>query len=153
MNKWKDIARMPLIREAASGQTRAEDAVENGMSFRRVLIVEDNPDIRKLLCVALRNEHAELELITDGASMRRRIEEGAAPAVVVLDRLLPAISGDLLLKAIRTTPGWMHTPVIMISGLRRRTEVGQALRDGANQYLPKPLNLGLFASTVGAFLH
>lgn len=145
--------RKPLISQPVHGQDVPVNTDEPRVHSGNVLVVEDNPDIRSLLNIALSPVNADVELISDGAVLRDMICESLPPAVLVLDRMLPGVSGDLLLKQIRSDPQWQHTPVVMISALRRRTEVNYALKGGANHYLPKPLDLSALVSTVEGYLH
>ena len=121
------------------------------------LIIDDTPEVVVISSFnVVRREIARqtiLKLIADGTELRDMINESLPPAVLVLDRMLPGVSGDLLLKQIRSDPTWQHTPVVMISALRRRTEVSYALKGGANHYLPKPLDFSALVSTVEGYLH
>jgi len=145
--------RKPLITQPVHGQDAPVEPDEPRVHSGNVLVVEDNPDIRSLLGLALGPLNAEVELIADGTELRDMINESLPPAVLVLDRMLPGVSGDLLLKQIRSDPKWQHTPVVMISALRRRTEVSYALKGGANHYMPKPLDFPALVSTVEGYLH
>ncbi len=125
------------------------DDIQIVHTTRSVVVVEDNPDIRKLICMTLAPVEAEVVALSDGHQFSQFIEESAPPSVVVLDRMLPGLSGDLLLEKIRANDDWKNVPVVMISALRRKYDVQQLLKSGANLYLPKPLDFRTLLDVVG----
>lgn len=121
-------------------------------SERSVVVLEDNRDIRKLICMALRPVQPQLTELADGHKFSEYIDENEPPAVVILDRMLPGLSGDRLLEKIRASQTWGDVPVVMISALRRKYDVQQLLKSGANVYLPKPLDLKTLLEVIGRYL-
>jgi DNA-binding response OmpR family regulator len=111
------------------------------MAIRRVLIVEDEPDVRKTLTDILRAmryaEPLEIEGVPDGregldAVVRQR------PDLVLLDLQMPRTDGLALLRQIREMEP--RLPVIVISATQENTMSSEALRIGAVAYLPKPFD-------------
>ncbi|HEX9748020.1 MAG TPA: response regulator [Methylomirabilota bacterium] len=111
------------------------------MATRRVLIVDDEADVRKTLTDILRAmryaETLEIEEVPDGregldAVVRQR------PDLVLLDLQMPRMDGLALLKQIREVEP--RLPVIVISGTRENKMSSEALRHGAVAYLPKPFD-------------
>jgi len=101
----------------------------------KVLIVEDS----KLLCLA--NEHvlakAGFEVSTAGDGEEAlRVANDKLPDVILLDMLLPKISGLDVLRALKESPATVHIPVIVVSVLPQRNEE-KLLREGAAAYLEK----------------
>jgi DNA-binding response OmpR family regulator len=111
----------------------AEPAAQPG-----VLVVEDDPDIGKLLKLVLEREGYSVTLIDDGRKAREHIAAGAAARLVVLDVMLPQVSGHDLLKDLRAHPAWRTVPVIMLTAKSQERDIVQALDAGANDYLLKP---------------
>lgn len=104
------------------------------MSRPRVVLVEDDPDIRKVLLALLSMEGYTVYLAETGA---RGLSEIAArrPDIVLLDLGLPDLDGLSVLRKVRS---WSTTPVVVISALGEETLKVQALDTGADDYLVKP---------------
>jgi two-component system, OmpR family, alkaline phosphatase synthesis response regulator PhoP len=103
-----------------------------------VLVIEDDPDIGKLLKWVMEREGYSVTLIDDGRKAREHIAVGAAARLVVLDVMLPQVSGHDLLKDLRAHPAWRTVPVIMLTAKSQERDIVRALDAGANDYLLKP---------------
>lgn len=123
------------------------------MASRRVLIVDDEADIRKTLTDILRAmrypEPLEIEGVADGrdgldAVVRER------PDLVLLDLQMPRMNGLMLLKQIREVEP--RLPVIVISATQENKLSTEALRQGAVAYLPKPFDPRHVEMLVTTFL-
>ncbi len=100
----------------------------------RVLVVEDDPDIRRFVRMALESEgHA----VTEAASVERATVEAGlrAPDLVVLDLGLPDGDGAAFIRALRT---WSSAPVLVLSARSGESDKVRALDAGADDYLVKP---------------
>lgn len=104
----------------------------------RVLVIDDEPQIRKLLKVALSAYGYTIEEAADG-------EEGIAktaafkPDIVIVDLGLPDMDGKDVVKSIRE---WSTVPIIILSARDQETEKIQALDLGADDYVAKPFGPG-----------
>ena len=123
------------------------------MASRRVLIVDDEADVRKTLTDILRAmrypEPLEIEEVPDGrdgldAVVRQR------PDLVLLDLQMPRMNGLMLLKQIRDVEP--RLPVIVISATQENKLSSEALRQGAVAYLPKPFDPRHVEMLVTTFL-
>ena len=123
------------------------------MATRRVLIVDDEADVRKTLTDILRAmryaELLEVEEVSDGregldAVVRQR------PDLVLLDLQMPRMDGLSLLKQIREVEP--RLPVIVISATQDNKMSSEALRNGAGAYLPKPFDSRHVEMLVTTFL-
>jgi DNA-binding response OmpR family regulator len=112
----------------------------------RVLVVDDDPQIRALIEVALGDE-AEVVAVPDGATALRTIDETAVHCAV-LDVMMPGMSGLAVLEAIRADPRLRRMPVVMLTALAGEAQHVEAFRDGADAYLTKPFDVEELASTV-----
>lgn len=142
----------PFIAGPISSEESGVERFETQSSERTVLIVEDNPDIRRLLSMMLNGVDANVTLLSDGHAMAEQIEHHGPPAVVILDRMLPGLSGDMLLKKIRSDETWKNVPIIVISALRRKFDVNEILESGADMYIPKPLDRKVLIDAVEKYL-
>ncbi|HOB76603.1 MAG TPA: response regulator transcription factor [Phycisphaerae bacterium] len=122
------------------------------MSTRKsILIVEDEADLANLVRHHLEQEGYECRTAFDGptalAEARHR-----APDLILLDRMLPGLSGDEVLSQIRHEHRGANIPVIMLTAKADETDqlVGFAL--GADDYVPKPFSMKLLLARVAALL-
>ena len=104
------------------------------LADRRVLVVEDDPTVREVTCEYLREAGFIVDEAADGIAALRRAE-ATPPDLIVLDRMLPGVSGVEVCRRIRRTS---DTPVIMLTALGSVEERIEGLEAGADDYLPKP---------------
>lgn len=102
------------------------------------LVVDDDPDICAGIELALRTEGATTETARDGAAAIRAVSQ-RTPDLVVLDVMLPAASGFVVLEKIRALPD--APPVIMVTANQGRRHAVYAQGLGASAYFYKPVPL------------
>lgn len=89
------------------------------MSKSRILIIEDDPDVRAALADALAAAGAEVALAADGSDGLAQLRRGALPSVILLDLRQPRLDGDRFLRELREDTRYADVPVIsMTSGGR-----------------------------------
>lgn len=103
-----------------------------GMSPLRILVVEDEPDIREILVASLSLE-AEVEGAADGEEALELLARGPAPSVILLDMRMPRLSGEGVLRALERVPG--RPPVVTMSACTRERP------QGAVAHLDKPFTV------------
>ncbi len=108
------------------------------MSGERVLIVDDEPQIRRALRTALTAHGYEVEVAEDGRTGLEAIAAWA-PDAVVLDLVMPGVDG---FEVLRQTRAWSDVPVIVLSARGQETDKVAALDGGADDYLTKPFGMG-----------
>ncbi len=115
---------------------------------RRVLVVEDEPLIRRALSASLGAAGYEVVTAADGASA---LQAAALrqPAAVVLDLRLPDMEGVEVCRRLR---GWSQVPVIVVSAVDSETEKIAALDAGADDYVTKPYAAGELLARLRAAL-
>jgi two-component system KDP operon response regulator KdpE len=107
------------------------------MSGARILVVDDEPQLRRSLARSLNGHGYEVREAADGAAARREI--GAfKPDVVLLDLMLPDANGVDLCKEFRRTT---QTPIIVLSIVGDDRAKVSALDEGADDYLTKPFSM------------
>lgn len=112
----------------------------------KVLVVDDYPDVLRLLEVALRKEHQVLTA-EDGESALAIVAR-EAPDMVVLDVMMPGIDGYRVLYRLRDDPATRHLPVILLTARDQDHDIAFGLSLGADYYLPKPFSPTDLASLV-----
>ncbi len=87
----------------------------------RILVVEDDPDIREMLMACLSHE-GEVEGAADGQEALERLARAPAPSVLLLDLRMPRLSGEGLLRAMERSPS--HPPVVTMSACTHQAPPG-----------------------------
>jgi two-component system KDP operon response regulator KdpE len=118
------------------------------MSGARILVVDDEPQIRRALRTALAGHGYTVDVAEDGEQALALF--AAQPAeVIVLDLVMPGLDGIEVLREIRT---WSEVPVIVLSARGQETDKVHALDSGADDYLTKPFGLDELLARVRAVL-
>jgi len=103
----------------------------------RVLVIDDEAQIRRFLDIGLRAEGYQVVLAATGAE-GLGLAATQSPDIVVLDIGLPDMEGHDVLRELRT---WSQVPVVMLSVRDAETEKVKALDTGANDYVTKPFGI------------
>ena len=118
------------------------------MAGERILVVDDEPQIRRALRTALTGHGYDVTLAEDGEDALDRIP-GLQPQIIVLDLVMPGIDGFGVLKQTRT---WSSVPVIVLSARGQERDKVTALDLGADDYLTKPFGMDELLARVRALL-
>jgi len=109
------------------------------MKTATVLIVEDDPDTREMLGKFLELEGFQVETAANGQQALDRLENGAAPGVIVLDLMMPVMDGWEFAQRLRTKTHLPRIPIIVLSADRNVSN--KAAEIGAVGHLAKPFEL------------
>lgn len=112
------------------------------------LVVEDDPEIRKLLRKYLEKLGFAVEEAASGKSALALLETVAVPAIVCLDLMLPDSSGYVICERIRALPRLAEVPVLIISARSMPPDRAAAEEVGATAYLIKPIRWASFSEVV-----
>jgi signal transduction histidine kinase len=124
--------------------SKALGSVDADESDRRVLIVDDEEAVRKLFAACLSERYT---CVTAGDAQEALVRLASGPfAVVVADVQMPGLSGVELLRKI--TEHFPETAAVMVSGVDRPQRILDAIRQGAYDYLVKPVDLDVLEITV-----
>lgn len=110
------------------------------MSKRKILIVDDEPNIVMSLEYAFKKHEFEVFIARDG-SEAMEILLHQIPDVVVLDIMMPNIDGYQTLKFIREKVELNATKVVFLTAKNKATDIEKGLRLGADKYLTKPFSV------------
>ena len=119
-----------------------------GMQGARILVVDDDPDVRGLVRELLERAGAVVREATDGREALRLLFD-ARPDVVVLDVTMPGLDGWQTLERIRDLT---EVPVLMLTARDTEMEKVRGLRGGADDYVTKPFGRQELLARVGALL-
>ena len=117
----------------------------------RVLVVEDDRDLSRLMAAHLASEGHDVARAREAAAALELVGAGRVD-VVVLDLMLPRISGDGLLVRLREREGTRDLPVIVVSAKDAVWTKVDLLRLGADDYLTKPFDLDELTARIEALL-
>jgi DNA-binding response OmpR family regulator len=122
------------------------------MGTARILVVDDQPDIRHLLQMTLSAPGIDVREAATGAEALRQIGE-FRPDLVILDVMMPGdIDGLALCRRIRQDPAWANLPVILLSARGQKADAEAGMRAGANAYVVKPFSPAALTDMVEGFL-
>lgn len=103
---------------------------------KKVLVVEDEADLREALVTALSEEGFEVHEAKDGtAALKFALEQ--KPDLILLDLMLPYMSGKEVLQELRNDSWGKYTKVIVLSALEDMDTISETLEYGAHEYLVK----------------
>ena len=117
----------------------------------RVLVVEDEPNIRELVCLHLRHEGYQCEELANGAEALRRSEEQRFD-LMVLDVMIPGLDGLSLCRAIRNGHANADVPILLLTARREEADKVVGLESGADDYLTKPFGVRELVARARALL-
>lgn len=106
---------------------------------KRILIVDDEPNIVVSLEFLMKREGFEVAVASDGEAALRSVED-RQPDLVLLDIMLPKKNGFEVCQAIRANPDWQAVKVVMLTAKGRDTEVAKGTALGADAYMTKPFS-------------
>src|SRR5512146_589103 len=122
--------------EVAVVVEKAEAAVA---ARARVLLVEDETDIRELIRYSLAQAGLEVEEASDGAEALDKMR-AFAPDLVVLDLMLPGMTGLEVCQRLRSRAATTHLPIMIVSARSAASDKALGLAIGADDYVTKPFS-------------
>lgn len=118
---------------------------------RRILVIEDEVSIQELLCYSL--ERAGFEVIAVATAEQGLAEiRSELPSIVLLDLMLPGMSGVALAKQLRSDPRTRDLPLIMVTARAEESDRVGGLDIGADDYVTKPFSPRELVSRIRAVL-
>lgn len=105
----------------------------------KIMVVEDDDHIARLLHFMLERQGYEVTLCPDGRVAQEHLRKAEAlPEAVLMDVMLPYVQGLELVREIRADANWQKVPIIMLTAKGTETDIVSALDAGANDYVVKP---------------
>jgi DNA-binding response OmpR family regulator len=118
---------------------------------KTILIADDEPNIRQLVAFTLRRRGFEIVEAEDGATALDLVRQ-SAPDLVVLDVMMPGLTGIAVLQQLSADPATADIPVILLSAKGQGVEIEEGLASGARLYLVKPFSPRELADRVAEVL-
>lgn len=113
-----------------------------------VLVVEDERNIRELVCLHLGLEHLDCVQAPDGTEGLRLARERRFD-LVILDLMLPGLDGVTVCRAIRRDSMNSGVPILMLTARREESDKVLGLESGADDYLTKPFSVRELVAQIG----
>ena len=117
----------------------------------KIMVVEDEESLGVLLRYNLESEGYQVEIVARGDEAEIRLQENV-PDLLVLDWMVPAISGIELCRRLRMRPETERLPIIMLTARGEESDRVRGLSTGADDYLVKPFSTPEFMARVRALL-
>jgi two-component system phosphate regulon response regulator PhoB len=121
------------------------------VSAPRILVVEDEIDVALLISYNLEAEGYVVESVARGDEAELRLAENA-PDLLILDWMLPGLSGIEICRRLRARDATRTLPIIMVTARREESERVRALAVGADDYVVKPFSVIELMARVHALL-
>lgn len=123
-----------------------------------ILVVEDDNEIRDLICLQLRKENFNIDEASSGELALQKIKKDKYD-LLILDWMLPGLNGVEVTKALKAKaiqadhlPELHLTPVLMVTAKSAPHDIVKGLESGADDYVTKPFDLNVFKARVHALL-
>lgn len=118
-------------------------------NFKKVLIADDEPDILEIISYNLIKEGYEILTAKNGIEALERISS-FKPDLVILDIMMPKMSGVEVCKIVRSKPEYNDTLIIFLTALSDESSQIKGLETGADDYVSKPISPNVLVSRVNA---
>jgi CheY-like chemotaxis protein len=102
-----------------------------------ILVVDDNEDSLRIIRTVLENNGYTVEVATSGSQALDKVQ-GTVPKLVLLDVMMPEMSGFEVLEKLRESPQTAQVPVIMLTAKAQDEDVIGGYQKGADYYITKP---------------
>ncbi|RMG15641.1 MAG: response regulator [Deltaproteobacteria bacterium] len=130
------------VESAAQEVAGTAEVVEEGSGSHRILVVDDEEEIRSLLSTALVKAGYRVETASRGLEALHKVKS-FEPELLVLDAMLPEVHGFEICRKVRRSKRFGHVPVVMISAVYRGWRYAQDVKEvyGATDFIEKPFRL------------
>ena len=122
-----------------------------GMLKPTILVVEDEAPLATMLRYNLEKQGFRVEEATDGQEAITRVAENR-PDLILLDWMLPVMSGIEVCRQIRRRPALRDVPIIMVTARTEDSDAVRALNTGADDYITKPFGMDALLARIRALL-
>jgi two-component system phosphate regulon response regulator PhoB len=121
------------------------------MAKKRIVIVEDEHDMADLVATRLQREGYKVDVAHDGIEGFDLIRS-EPPDLVLLDIMLPGMSGTEIATRLRDDPRTVGVPIIMLTAKSEESDIVVGLKFGADDYVTKPFSMSVLTARIDALL-
>jgi DNA-binding response OmpR family regulator len=120
---------------------------------RSILIIEDDPDIAEVFRYILEKEEFETRVACNGAEgLSASLDKDNPPALILLDLLMPGMSGLEVCRRLRREPSTECTPIVMVTAKASEADCASAWAAGVDDYITKPFSIRTMIERITALL-
>ena len=118
-----------------------------------ILIIEDEPDIAEVLRYGLERAGFETRSsLTGEEGLTASLDQLNPPSLILLDLLLPGMTGTEICRRLRSEPATRSTPILIMTAKAMENEIDTSLRLGANDFILKPFSIRAVVAQVRSLL-
>jgi twitching motility two-component system response regulator PilH len=117
----------------------------------KILIAEDSPTAVEMLRRALAPLGHSILTAADGEEAQQKLSSDK-PDLLILDIIMPKLNGFQLCRAIRANPQMKDLPIIIVTSMDRESDRYWGLKQGADEYLVKPVDPAVLVAKVRCYL-
>ncbi len=126
------------------------DVSKAGKKCAKILIVDDEKDIRRLVCAMLDTDFTVIEAENGESAIRTARRE--QPDLILMDIMMPRVDGYTACKAIKSSPATQAIPVVMLTAIDHELNVRLGRDMGAEGYVTKPFSEQGLRGTIARLL-
>lgn len=146
-----DVFELPEVQKESSGPASA-NPLQSRESEYQVLVVDDDPVNLQVVANHLSLENISFCTASDGEAALKRIETGETPRIILLDIMMPKITGYDVCRTLRKTFSPAQLPIIMLTAKNHVADLVEAYKAGASDYLAKPFSREELIARVNSHL-
>lgn len=120
--------------------------------MKKILIVDDEPNIVMTLEYAFKKKDFEVYIARDGSEALQILEKNI-PDVVLLDIMMPNVDGYQTLQYIKNTEALKSTKVVFLTAKNKESDIEKGIQLGADKYLTKPFSVKKIVSEILGLLN
>lgn len=119
--------------------------------MKKILIVDDEPNIVMALEYTFKKQNFEVYIARDGSEALEILKQNV-PDIVLLDVMMPNVDGYQTLRNIKQNKALNHTKVVFLTAKNKASDVEKGLKLGADKYLTKPFSTKKIVSEINELL-
>ncbi len=135
---------------SVEGYEDAQQQIQDDNNLQKILVVEDNDDLREYLRRTLAKSYS-VQTCSNGKSALFIIKQ-YFPDLIISDIMMPEMRGDELCQIVKNDMVTSHIPIILLTALNTDKDIIDGLQTGADKYVVKPFNIGILRVTIANLL-
>lgn len=116
--------------------------------MKHILVVDDEPMVRRVICLILEQQGYGCEEVQNGQEAMAVLEANPPVDLVITDNRMPMMNGLQLIAYLKTCSVYRHLPIVLLSGQLSKEVKALAIANGVSAFLSKPLDVGELLETV-----
>lgn len=124
------------------------------MDFKKIIVVDDNPDITATIKYGLENNDSSYKVIPaeSGKKCLEYLKQNSIPDLILLDIMMPEMSGLQTFDAIKANSSWKNIPIIFFSGITDET-VKEDMLFLSDDFIEKPIDISSLKKKIDKILN